>query len=82
MTNGFSWEMQKPIGFIRASEQDEKNMLQRQSISLEEDTDAPSELEVFSHKKLADRHNLLLKLKILLHQLVLCCVQSLRSSLL
>lgn len=33
----------------------------------------------FFHKKLADRHNLLLKLKILLHQLVLCCGQSLRS---
>lgn len=33
----------------------------------------------FFHKKLENRHNLLLKLKILLHQLVLCCVQSLRS---
>lgn len=33
----------------------------------------------FFHKKLADRHNLLLKLKILLHQLVLCSGQSLRS---
>lgn len=43
---------------------------------LEEDTDAPSEVEVFLSQKVS---RLALKLKILLHQLVLCCVQSLRS---